>query len=59
MCFPLFYGTHCDSTGTDRTIFQEAPLEIGDSNVFVRMFICVQEFYSTVHDVGGMVAQWL
>lgn len=55
MCFPLFYGTHCDSTGTVATIFQETPLEITDWN----LCLCVQEVHSTVNDVGGMVAQWL
>lgn len=44
VCSPLFYGAHCDSTGTVTTMFQEAPLEITDLNVSVCVCLCVQEF---------------
>lgn len=55
----FFMEAHCDSTGTVTAIFQEAPLEITDLCAYVCVCLCVQAFHLTVHDVGGMVAQWL
>lgn len=50
---PLCFKGHMLEEFT--TIFQEAPLEITDLNVCV----CACRSSIWLHDVGGMVAQWL